>query len=97
VRGILDTNLLVSALISPSGVPDKLYRAWRDGRFTLVSSAQQLEEFKRVTRYPTVRKFIRPAGAGDKRDLLFLANLRRTQIVTARQLLVRLRQTKRRT
>jgi uncharacterized protein len=30
----------------------------------LISSEQQLDEFRRVTRYPSVRKFIRPATAG---------------------------------
>jgi hypothetical protein len=45
---ILDTNLLVSALIAPRGVPHQLYRAWRDDRFALVTSEPQLEELRRV-------------------------------------------------
>ena len=64
MRSILDTNVLVSALIVPGGAPDYLYQAWRMGCFTLVSSEEQLEEFRRVTRYPRIRKYIQPAAAG---------------------------------
>jgi putative PIN family toxin of toxin-antitoxin system len=61
---ILDTNILCSALICPGGFPDQLYRAWREKRFVLITSEEQLEELRRVTRYPRVRRFIEPAAAG---------------------------------
>lgn len=61
---ILDTNILISALIVPGGAPDYLYQCWRMGRFRLISSEHQLEEFRRVTRYPRLQKYIRPAAAG---------------------------------
>lgn len=64
MRVVLDTNILCSALITPGGLADRLYLAWRDGTFTLVSSEEQLEEFRRVTRYPKVRRYIEPAAAG---------------------------------
>ena len=64
MRVILDTNILCSALLTPGGSTDRLYRAWRDGRFVLLTSEQQLEEFRRVTRYPRLRRFIEPAAAG---------------------------------
>ncbi|MGH9771972.1 MAG: hypothetical protein ACRD4Q_09780, partial [Candidatus Acidiferrales bacterium] len=32
--------------------------------FTLISSEQQLEEFRRVTRYPSIQKYLRPSAAG---------------------------------
>ena len=64
MRVILDTNILVSALITPSGVPARVYRAWRSGRFRLLTCSEQLAEFRRVTRYPQVRSYIRPAEAG---------------------------------
>jgi uncharacterized protein len=64
MRVVLDTNILCSALITPGGPADRLYLAWRDGTFTLVSSEEQLEEFRRVTRYPKVRRYIEPAVAG---------------------------------
>lgn len=64
MRLILDTNILVSSLIAGKSPPAKLYEAWRDGRFELLTSDAQLEEFRRVTRYPRLRRFIQPAEAG---------------------------------
>jgi uncharacterized protein len=34
MRVILDTNILIAALITRATPPDRLYEAWRDGRFT---------------------------------------------------------------
>ncbi len=64
MRVILDTNLLVSALISRSGPTDRLYVAWTKQRYELVTSNEQLHEFRRVTRYPRVKKLIDPSAAG---------------------------------
>ena len=64
MRAVLDTNILCSALLTPGGLTDRLYRAWRDGRFQLLTSEEQLEEFRRVTRYPRLRPFIEPTAAG---------------------------------
>jgi putative PIN family toxin of toxin-antitoxin system len=64
VRLILDTNILIAALITRGTPPDRLYEAWRDGRFTLVSAELQIEEFRRVTRRLGVRARIHPAEAG---------------------------------
>ncbi len=64
MRVVLDTNILVSALISRSGPTDRLYVAWRNRRYELVTSIEQLDEFRRVTRYPRVRRLIDPNAAG---------------------------------
>jgi len=64
MRAVLDTNILCSALLTPGGLTDRLYRAWREGRFQLLTSEEQLEEFRRVTRYPRLKPFIEPAAAG---------------------------------
>jgi uncharacterized protein len=41
MRVILDTNILCSALLTPGGPTDGFYRAWRDGRFVLLTSEEQ--------------------------------------------------------
>lgn len=64
MRVILDTNILVAALISPSGPPAAILQAFLDERFTLVTCEPQLEEFRRVTRDPELRKRVKPAEAG---------------------------------
>jgi len=61
---ILDTNVLVAALISRHGPPDTIYRGWRAGRFELVTSSVQLEELRRISRYPKLRAILRPHLVG---------------------------------
>ena len=58
MRVILDTNVLIAALISPYGYPDRIYRAWRDSRFDLITSTIQLEELRRVSRYPKLKDIL---------------------------------------
>lgn len=55
MRVILDTNVLLGALIAPMGPPDVIYRAWRAARFELVTSTRQLDELRRVSRYPKLK------------------------------------------
>ena len=56
---VLDTNILISALLTKNTPPDQLYQAWIRGLFDLVSSDWQLEELKRVLDYEKLRPFIR--------------------------------------
>ncbi len=58
MRVILDTNVLLGALISPHGPPDVIYRAWRAARFELVTSRAQLDELRRVSRYPKLKTLL---------------------------------------
>lgn len=58
MRVVLDTNVLLSALISPHGAPDAIYKAWRAARFDLVTSTVQLDELRRVSRYPKLKAIL---------------------------------------
>ena len=58
MRVILDTNVLLGALISPYSPPDMIYRAWRAARFDLVTSKFQLDELRRVSRYPKLKTIL---------------------------------------
>jgi len=64
VRVILDTNILLSGLIAPAGVPARLTDAWLDRRFTLISHPLQLDEFRAVSRRDKIRVLVRPSEAG---------------------------------
>ncbi len=64
MRVVLDTNVLFSALISPHGAPDAIYRAWRSARFELVTSQMQLDEIRRASRYPKFQTVLQPAQVG---------------------------------
>lgn len=57
-RLTLDTNILVSALMTKETPPELILRAWKAGKFTLVSSEPQLEEFQRVLAYPKLNRYI---------------------------------------
>ncbi len=65
MRLLLDTNIIVSGLLSPKGAPGKLVRAWLDGRFELVTSEEQLDELRRVLGYEHLKPLISPAQARD--------------------------------
>ena len=64
MRVVLDTNILVSALLVEQSPPAKLITPWRQGRFTLLTAAPQLDELLRVTRHPKIRARLTPALAG---------------------------------
>jgi putative PIN family toxin of toxin-antitoxin system len=64
MRVVLDTNVLFSALISPHGLPNTIYRGWREAKFDLVTSITQLEELRKASRYPKFKAVLQPARVG---------------------------------
>lgn len=65
MRVLLDTHILVAGLLSPKGPPGRLLEVWLAGRFCLVTSAQQLDELRRVLDYEHLRKRIDPTQVRD--------------------------------
>ena len=65
MRVVLDTGILIAALITKDTPPDQIYQAWRKRRFELVTSQWQPDEFRRVSRYPKLRKYLKPIEAGN--------------------------------
>jgi len=47
-RVVLDTNVLVSAFTSPSGVPGQIFDMWQGNKFILVISHYILDELERI-------------------------------------------------
>ena len=58
VRLVLDTNILVSALITKGTPPDKLYQAWLRGEIALVTSTAQIAEIMDVLARPRLQRFL---------------------------------------
>ena len=56
MRVVLDVNVLVSALLSPTGAPALLIEKWLFGEFELVVSSRLLEEVNRALAYPKVNR-----------------------------------------
>lgn len=51
-RAVLDANVLVSAILSPQGIPARVLTAWRGEQFHLVLSGPIVDEIDRVLHYP---------------------------------------------
>lgn len=78
MRILLDTNVLVAALITKNTPPDLLYRAWVRGDFELVTSREQLDELERVLTYEKLRRFV----SRDEAQLLLETMDTRAHLVT---------------
>ena len=72
MKVVLDTNVLVSGLMFPGGVPGRIVEAWFGARFDVVSSREQLEEVARVLAYPKTRRTL---GWDDRRIEVFVEGL----------------------
>lgn len=64
MRVVLDTNILISALIAPTGSANLIYSAWKSSKFTLLTHEKQINEFRRVSRYQKLHKYFYPEEAG---------------------------------
>ena len=64
----LDTNILISSLMTEGTPPDLLFMAWQAERFSLVTSEEQLDELARVLSYPKLKPYINPL---EGRELLY--------------------------
>lgn len=70
-RAVLDTNILISAFITPRGTPAKVLQAWRAGRFDLVTSPPLLLELREALSRPHLKDRYRLSPT-DIRDFLTL-------------------------
>lgn len=61
VRVVLDTNILISGVMSRHGPPGQVLDAWlENARYELATSEAQLDELRRVLKYDRLAKRIRP-------------------------------------
>jgi putative PIN family toxin of toxin-antitoxin system len=57
-RVVIDSNVLISARLSPRGSPGRLLAAWLDGRFELIVSPALLTELAGVLERPKFRRWV---------------------------------------
>ena len=62
---MLDTNVLISALISRDGPPGRILASIKQEGLTLITSAAQLDELRNVLGRERLRPWIRPEEAQD--------------------------------
>jgi len=77
MNAVIDTNVWVSGLINRNGMPARVLDAYRDLRFTVVTSEPLLEELVEVLRRP---KIVRKYGVTDE-DVQALQELLRRHAV----------------
>ena len=58
MRVVLDTNILIGALITKDTPPDRLYQAWLQHEFELVTSTEQIRELTRVLSRQRLQKYL---------------------------------------
>jgi len=56
MRVVLDTNILVRRVLSPSGRTAEIFRFFQQGAFEPVVSAEILDEYRRVLDYEDLRR-----------------------------------------
>ena len=56
---VLDTNVVISALLSPKGPPAEIINRWEAEELDVVTSSPLIGELKRVLTYPRVRKYLK--------------------------------------
>lgn len=76
MRAVLDPNVIISALLSPSGTPAQVFRAWLDGRFDLIASPMLLGELDQALAYAKLRRRIPESEARE-----FIEWIRRSALV----------------
>ncbi len=73
---ILDSNILLSALISPHSPPHLIYEAWQKDVFELATCREQIDEIRRASRYPKFSNILQPHRVG-----LMLNNLQKATVI----------------
>lgn len=75
---VLDTNVIISSLLSAKGAPAEIVRRWEAGKFDVAISVPLINELKRVLTYDRVRKYLK---FSDEEIDLFLKRLSTTAII----------------
>jgi uncharacterized protein len=82
IRAVLDTNVLVSGLVSSQGAPRQLVDDWLADRYVLVSSLYLVQELTRVLTYPRIAEHLHLSQT--ELDTILIALLVRAEIVPGR-------------
>ena len=56
---VLDTNVIISALLSPKGAPAEIIRRWEAGEFHVVTAPPLMDELRRALAYGRVKKHLK--------------------------------------
>lgn len=75
---VLDTNVIISSLLSSKGPPAQIMAAWEGGQFEILTSPPLLRELKRALHYPRVQRYYE---GSDKKIDAFLNRFQKVAVV----------------
>ncbi len=67
---ILDSNIFISAIMTTGTPPDRIYEHWQAKAFILATCSDQLEELRRVSRYPHMQTRLKSHRIGTLINML---------------------------
>ena len=82
-RIVVDTNVIISSVLTPGGKPDQVFQAVFDGHFQLILSHDILKETRRVFSYPEIKKLLNKRGITTEEIEDFLIKLIRISTLVA--------------
>lgn len=85
-RIVIDTNILVSAILTPKGNPAKILKLILEGKLYLIISPAILEETRQVFNYPRLVKLMKKNKITLDEVYGFLDKLSRVAVITPGQL-----------
>lgn len=85
-RIVIDTNILVSAILTPKGNPAKILKLVLEGKLNLIISPAILEETRRVLRYPKLVKLMQKNKITPDEVYNFLDKMSKVAFITPDEL-----------
>ena len=80
-RIVIDTNVIVSAVLNPHGKPAVILDAVIDGDLNLIVSPDMLEEARRVFSYPKIQKILKQNNISLNEVKNYIDRLSKTAII----------------
>src|SRR5580658_7469303 len=72
---LLDSNILISAMISIHGSPARIVDQWRERRFHLLTCQEQIDEIRTTCRHQRFRTILQPHLVGKMLNSLYAATV----------------------
>lgn len=73
IRAVLDTNVIVSSFLQPTGLPAQVRRAWQANQFVICLSKALFTEIGEVLARPVIRQTVKVSWEEVERFLQLLA------------------------
>lgn len=82
IRIVIDTNILVSAILTPEGNPAKILKFVLQGKLNLIVSPAIVEEIRQVLRYPKLVKLMKKNMITLEEVYTFLDKMSKIAVIT---------------